>query len=198
MKRVIVVASGPTEQAALPKLLSGLLADGIELVAPVRIPPGHRDIRGASVAQVVKAAWFATFPRPDKFVVLKDADGADAAEVAERLEREIDATGVRKTVDAPVLVAVAKWHLEAWYFADPASLRNYLGRDLGSVDATDPDAIENPKHHLQQLLKARLDVYTAEVAAEIAAQLSPSECRRSRSFVGFENAVRNGDSSRPR
>ena len=85
---------------------------------------------------------------------------------------------------------MAKWHLEAWFWADPHGLRSYVGRNLGKVDSTDPDAIPSPK----QCLKDLLDVlYTARVANEIAQKISALEVRkRSRSFSLFEQAVRNG------
>lgn len=92
--------------------------------------------------------------------------------------------------------ACAQWHLEAWYFADNQGLRGYLERDLGSVDASKPDEIQNPKQHLKQLLRER--AYTAVVSQEIARRLDPQTIdQRNPSFHGFVEAVRNGQLTPP-
>ena len=66
-----------------------------------------------------------------------------------------------------------------------------MGRDVGNIDANQPDQIENPKHHIQQLLGEK--TYTALVSAEIAAALDTSTiAQRSPSFRSFIEAVRNG------
>ena len=71
------------------------------------------------------------------------------------------------------------------------NLRDFIGRDLGNVDASQPDQISNPKNHLQNLLAQR--VYTASVSEEIASKLSASAiAQRSPSFRGFISALLNG------
>jgi hypothetical protein len=99
-----------------------------------------------------------------------------------------------RSLGVAVCFAAAKWHLEAWFFADSQSLRAFLGRDLGAVDASRPDGISDPKRHLIRLLDG---IYSTQVAGEIAASLQPREVRRSPSFCRFEAAMRNGDPSRP-
>ncbi|MGH9483269.1 MAG: hypothetical protein ACRD1L_14370, partial [Terriglobales bacterium] len=86
-------------------------------------------------------------------------------------------------------IAVAQRHLEAWFFADAASLRSHLGdRSLGSI-GDQPDAMENPKSKLVSLVAP----YTARRAGEIAAALDPAVIRgRSPSFAAFIAALRNG------
>ena len=81
--------------------------------------------------------------------------------------------------------------MEAWYFADAKGLRRHLGgRDLGSVDPSQP-AIVNPKLHLRNLLGPL--PYTSLVAAEIAAGLEATTIlEHSPSFGGFIAAVKNG------
>lgn len=77
-------------------------------------------------------------------------------------------------------------------YSHPAKLRSYLGRDLGSVDPSRPDEIQNPKHHLKQLLEDRL--YTAVVSEEIARRLDgPTIADRSPSFRRLQEAVKNGN-----
>jgi hypothetical protein len=194
-KRVVVIASGSTEQEALPHLLRHLATEDIAVDLPVLIPPGHYDVRGKLVEKLVLSAWFGRHPRPDKFVVLKDADGKDPQEVGDQLREELARSKIADRVTAPILVTIAKWHLEAWFFADVPGLREYLGRDIGSVDVSDPYAIVNPKHILKSLLK---EPYTAAVTREIAERLSCAELRRrSRSFRELEAALRNGRPAHP-
>ncbi len=195
MKRLLVIASGETERRALPALMRDTLTN-IELLG-VRIPPGHRDIARAEVAEAVIRAAFWQFKgeerAPDKVVVLIDADAA--AEQGHHKARELQARLEKRLASLPtkVLVAAACRHLEAWFFADAQGLREFLGRALGNVDPLLPDEIENPKLYLTHLLRPR--VYVAAVAGEIARRLSPAEVRRSSSFVAFEAAARNGGGS---
>ena len=192
-KRVIVIASGETERNALPHLLRHLSSEGIVIDDPIRTPPRHRQITGESAYQLVVSAWWerqASSP-PDKFVVLIDADRQDPGEVVDGLRQKLAAKSIEQELGVPVLVAAAKWHLEAWFFADATSLRGYLGKSLGgSLDPSRPDAIENPKLCLKHLLD---EPYTSRVAEEIARRLSATEVSsRSPSFALFEQALRNG------
>ncbi len=190
--RVVVIATGLTEREALPHLLSHLTAE-YGCSVQIRIPPRNQPLIPDRVASLMKAAWWELRGRgeaPDKFVVLVDLDGASAdrklgpfKEVCSRLR---DITAIR-------VVASAQWHLEAWFFGDERGLRAYLGRDLGSVDASNPDSITNPKLHLKNLLRVP---YTARVAGEISSRISPTVIRsKSSSFSHFEQCVRNGDSA---
>jgi hypothetical protein len=192
-KRVIVIASGETERMALPHLLRHLETEGITILGPIRTPTRDRPLTRETVSQLIIAAWYSTFPRPDKFVVLVDADGKAPHTVAESLAAELTNTKC-ESIPVPIKVIAAKWHLEAWFWADPSALRDYLGRDLGNVDTSDPDAIPSPKNCLKQLLD---NIYTARVSGEIAQKISASEVsKRSRSFSLFEQAVRNGTVSK--
>lgn len=194
-KRVVIIASGRTEQEALPHLLGHLETEGITIDLPVVTPPGHHDVRGPLVEKLVLSAWFGRHPRPDKFVVLKDADAKDPQEVGDQLRKELSRTKFADRVTAPIFVTIAKWHLEAWFFADVPGLRAYLGRDLGNVDLSDPDAIVNPKQILKSLLK---EPYTSTISREIAEHLSSSTLGlRSRSFRELEAALRNGRPASP-
>ena len=94
-------------------------------------------------------------------------------------------------IGATVRFAYAQWYLEAWYFADAANLRDWLGGALGQVDTSKPDEIQNPKLHLKHLLGNR--VYTARVSEEIASRLNAlTIAARSPGFQGFLDAVMNG------
>lgn len=189
-KRVVVIASGETERRALPHLVAHLENDGMTLLE-VRIPPGHRALTVEMAEKLVKAAWFERFDAPpDKIVILVDVDGRPPTEVLDPFRERLPG---RLGVDiAPSLqFACAQWHLEAWYFADEPALRRYLKGALGSVDASAPDAIQNPKRHSKNLLGPR--AYTAVISEEIARSLDPQKiAQRSPSFSGFCDAMRNG------
>ena len=63
-------------------------------------------------------------------------------------------------------------------------------RDLGNVDDSRPDEIENPKLHLKNILG---QVYTARVSEEISRALDAETiARRSPSFRCFMEALLNG------
>lgn len=192
-KRVIVIASGETERRALPHLLRHLADMGIG-VSEVRTPRRHRALDAAMADKLIKAAWYANAAAPpDKFVVLLDADGKVPDDVIGPFEKQIP-DRLSGDITPPVLITYAQQHLEAWFFADAANLRSWLGgRALGSVDASRPDEIQNPKRHLRNLLGNR--VYTARVAEEIACTLDAQiMVQRSPSFRGFVEAIVNGPS----
>lgn len=189
-KRVVVVASGETERRALPHLVSHLREAGIQI--DVRIPPRHRALRVNVVEKIVRAAWRdSVHDPPAKFVVLVDVDqAATPGDVVSPLQEELSRRV--SNVGAKLLFAYAQQHLEAWYFADAERLRQWLGgRSLGNVDTSSPDAIQDPKRHMSNLLGNR--VYTARTSEDIARSLDPQVIeQRSPSFRGLVEAVRNG------
>jgi hypothetical protein len=192
-KKVVVIAAGVTEREALPHLTRHLIQSGFSII-DVRIPPRNRPLIPRQARDLIVATWWDLSRRnaaPDKFVVLVDADGKSPDTKIAAFQ---DACAQLHEIQVPRLVAVAQWHLEAWFFADAYSLRDYLGRDLGAVDAANPDGIVNPKLHLKHLLG---HIYTSQVAGEIARRLSPEIIRgRSPSFAAFEASVRNGNSQK--
>ena len=190
-KRVIVVASGETERRALPNLVSHLEGFGVS-VSEVLIPPRNRALNVRMAERLIKAGWYSNLAYPPhKFVVLVDTNGKAPDDVIDQFRRELPGR-LGNYIAAAVRIAYAQQHLEAWFFADAPNLRRWLGgRDLGSVDASRPDNIQNPKLHLKNLLGSR--VYTALVAGEIAGTLDAQViAERSPSFKGFVEAVING------
>ena len=188
-KRVVVIASGLTERRALPHLLSHLRAEGI-CTSDVLIPTGNRDLRVEIAEELIKSEWYVSQTPPDKFVILVDVDREDPDGKLAPFKEELP--GRLPSEVGPLLqYAYAQQHLEAWYFADAQNLREYLcGKALGSVDASQPDEIENPKLHLKNLLG--LGFYTARVSEGIAQALDARTIEgRSPSFRGFVAAVRN-------
>ena len=189
-KRVAVIASGDTERLAIPHLTAHLHDQGIE-VSRLMIPPNNSALNVRMAAKLIRAAWFGSFPKPDKFVVLVDTDGKTPSEALSQLETNLPNRLPRGLSPDAVRYAYAQWHLEAWYFADADNLRGYLGRPLGHVDTSSPDAIQNPKLHLKSLLADKF--YTARVSEEIAKSLDANAIiRRSPSFRAFIAAVENG------
>ena len=189
-KRVAVIASGETERLAIPHLTAHLRGQGIE-VSRLMIPPNNSALNVRMAAKLIRAAWFGSFPKPDKFVVLVDTDGKTPSEALGLLESNLPSRLPRGVSPDAVLCVCAQWHLEAWYFADADNLRDCLGRSLGSVDTSSPDAIQNPKLHLKSLLADKF--YTARVSEDIAKRLDARAIvRRSPSFRAFIAAVENG------
>ena len=185
-KKVIVLASGRTELRALPNLLRDLASEGVTI--DVRIPPRNRAISSEVAVKIAKSCYW-DVPSPDKFVVLVDVDGKDPDEVLESLRQRVEVALDHLGLD--VYYTYAQRHLEAWFFADSKGLRQYLGKSLGSIDASRPDLIENPKLHLKHLLVDRL--YTSEVAERISRVLDAAKiAERSPSFGRFLGAIRNG------
>lgn len=190
-KRVVIIASGETERRSLPHLLAHLRTEGVSVVE-VRRPDRNKQLNVEMAERLVKAAWFAPPDNapPDKFVVLVDADGRNPNDVLQPFRDHLPAR-VQPNVAAALQFVCAQWHLEAWYFADARSLRDYLGRAPGHVDTSKPDDIQNPKLHLKNLLGER--AYTAVVSEEIAKCVdAETVAQRSSSFAGFLEAVRNG------
>ena len=131
-KHVIVIASGETERRALPHLVSHLGDEGVSMVE-VRIPPGNRMLSFQMAEKLIKSAWYeAAGAPPDKLVILVDADGADPDEVLAPFKENLPGR-LGGEIRATVLYAYAQWHLEAWYFADAANLRSYLGQAPGAM-----------------------------------------------------------------
>ena len=188
-KNVIVLASGETERKALPHLLSHLRDRGVSSVE-VRIPPRNGALSVRTAERLVKGAWYERpGTPPDKFVILLDVDERSPDVVMEPFRTLSKRLGGE--IGASVLYTCAQWHLEAWYFADAANLRGYLGRALGNVDTSKPDGIQNPKLRLKHLLGAQ--VYTSRISEEIARGLDATTiAERSPSFKGFVEAVMNG------
>ena len=190
-KRVIVVASGETERRALPHLVRHLSGLGIT-VDEIRSPRRNLELSVPMAERLIKAGWYSNLASPPhKFVVLVDTNGKAPDDVIGQFRRELPGR-LGNDIAAAVRIAYAQQHLEAWFFADAPNLRRWLGgRDLGNVDASRPDEIQNPKLHLNNLLGSR--VYTARVADEIAGTLDAQViAKRSPSFKGFVEAVING------
>ena len=187
---VVVVASGETEQRSLPHLVSHLQKQGTS-VDDVRIPPRNKALDVGVAEKIIKSIWYENpGAEPDKIVLLLDVDRKSPDQVVGRMKEDL-ASRLPAEIKVRMQYAHAQPHLEAWYFADGVNLRGYLKRDLGRVDDTRPDEIENPKLHLKNILDEQ--VYTARVSAEIARALAAETiARRSPSFKGFPDSLLNG------
>ena len=188
-KRVVVVASGPTEQRALPSLLWNEKNIQVEVL----IPPRNGALTVESALRLIRSTMYSTPEEsPAKYVVLVDVDGKVPDQVLSPFVDELP-NRLDPNLRGLVHFAYAQWHLEAWFFADAGRLREYLdGNSLGSVDTAHPDRIENPKNHLRNLLHQR-GIYTARISEAIAAALDDDTiASRSPSFRRFREEVRNG------
>ena len=143
------------------------------------------------VARLIRTVWNPSIAEPpDKVVILVDTDHATPQEAMQPLSSKLPPR-LEYEIASRLQFAYAQRHLEAWYFADSINLKNWLGRALGSVDASRPDELDNPKLHLKNLLGEQM--YTARVSEEIAASLDVREiAQRSPSFRCFLEAVMNG------
>ena len=179
---VVVVASGETEQRSLPHGTS---------VDDVRIPPRNKALDVGVAEKIIKSIWYENpGAEPDKIVLLLDVDRKSPDQVVGRMKEDL-ASRLPAEIKVRMQYAHAQPHLEAWYFADGVNLRGYLKRDLGRVDYTRPDEIENPKLHLKNILDEQ--VYTARLSEEIArALVAETIARRSPSFKGFLDSLLNG------
>lgn len=188
--KIVVIVSGETDRRSIPYLCRHYRAttDLFE----VRKPPGNA-LTPEQAIRLIRATWYDLHYRgqtPEKFVVLIDADAHDPAGAAKPFEDNIRSLS---DIEASKLVAVAVRHLEAWFFGDRIELRKILERDLGNVDPTKPDEIDDPKRHLINLLSSRGRVYTASVAEQIAARLDPNAIKAcSPSFADFLEKLENG------
>lgn len=194
-KAVVVIASGATEQKALPVLLSKLQTPPF-VVCQVLIPKGNRQLAPGTVVELVLAAYYGALRHraepSKKIVVLMDTDTKQPQQVVAPVQdRVLNDSRVQKIAPfVTILFAYARQHLEAWFFADDENLKNYLGRSLGRIQTSKPDEINNPKRHLIHLLQRS---YTSFVAERIARQLDPAViARRSPSFTHFCNQLKNG------
>jgi hypothetical protein len=185
-KTVVVIVSGESDRLSIPRLIPEVSPQN------VRKPPGNAAFTPEQAVKLIKSAWYEMNGAPDKFVVLVDADAnAQTPELAAKpFEKAVASLA---DIPAPRLVAVAVRHLEAWFFGHGEELRTFLNRDLGSIDTSRPDEIDNPKQHLIHLLQSRGRLYTARVAEQIALLLDASTIEgRSPSFADFVKKLRNG------
>ena len=192
VKRVVVIASGPTEQRVLPVLLANEQNTQIEVLIPPRNGALTVD---AALALIRSTIYGDPKESPNKYVVLLDVDGKMPDQVLSPFKDNIP-DRLESHVQGLVHFSYAQWHLEAWFFADASGLRGYFdGSSLGSVDPTNPDNIQNPKNHLKNLLR-ELRLYTARVSEEIAGFLDDDTiASRSPSYRNFRDAIRNGEAS---
>ena len=198
-KRVAIIASGETERRALPYLLANLSEMDI-LISEVRIPPSNGALNPDIATKLIEAIWWSSNPdeRPYKIVVLLDIDGKTPTGVLEQFSDRFPQR-LNDKIKASVLFTYAQWHLEAWYFGDAKNLQihlkeNFNRDDLGNVNLSNPDEIQNPKLHLKNLIHPSL--YTARISEQIAKNLNAATIKQmSPSFGNFWDVAANGNQS---
>ena len=164
-------------------------------VGEIRIPRRNRELNVRMAERLIKAAWYGNSDAPpDKFVVLIDTDGKAPDNVIGPFKERLPGR-LGGDIGAAVQFAYAQRHLEAWYFADAANLRRYLGgMALGNVDPSKPDAIQNPKLQLKNLTWHVVSIppASAEEIARLSSTLGPSSSAAPASKYS-RDAVINGD-----
>jgi AAA ATPase domain len=66
---MIIIASGETERRSIPHLMAHLEDEGV-FVDEVHYPSRNRALSVEMAENLLKAAWFASVSKPDKFVIL--------------------------------------------------------------------------------------------------------------------------------
>lgn len=113
-----------------------------------------------------------------RFVVIRDNDGSDCADLKQRLQ-DLCSEGQREDS----LVRIACQELEAWYLGEPDALaRAFEDERLGDIGNEaryrDPDAVAQPSDELSRLVPAFQKVSGARLMARHLSR----ERNRSRSF----------------
>ena len=127
-------------------------------------------------------AW--QFPG-DKFVVIRDSDGADCRKVKRRLLDICQAAG-----RPDVLIRIACHEMEAWYFGDPGAMAEAFEdeslKHLGTrAKYRDPDRIPRPSGELTRLCNTFQKVDGARRMGEYLSR----ETNTSSSFVALIDGV---------
>ena len=178
-KRVIVIASGSTEQVVLRHLTAQSTADGIDV--EVRFPSRHRRLRFETVSQLINAALYDSVKGPpDKFVVPVDTDGKTPEEAMDPIKNGLERSSFRE-LRQRIHYAYAQWHLEAWFFADGVNLRITLATNhwemsirANQIKFKIPSIISKTcsvRSAIQHLLQSRSQLLWMQTPSNSVAQL---------------------------
>jgi hypothetical protein len=147
MPTIGLILEGEYDQAVIPVLLKRC-RDGVRVAT--RLCKGS--VAGKSPGFVTELRR--TY-RPEKVLVVSDADGHEPSKVISRIESRL-AKNHRATTTILVIVEM----LEAWLIADPKALENVLRVKKSFAS---PERIRQPKEELEKLCAGRT-VYTPELA----------------------------------
>ncbi len=144
MPRLVVFVEGKAEQRLLEPLLHRHFP---EAPPPLVIAhDGKQDLERRLPTRL--SAW--NIPG-DRFMVLRDRDGADCIAVRKNLQQLCRKAGKPETV-----VRIACDNLEAWYLGDLATLGKIYGKPLAQHQDKEkfrnPDELGNPTQEVQRLV----------------------------------------------
>ena len=177
MGRLIFLLEEPSMQALLEGLLPRFFPDVSFLCVP---HAGKADLE-RSIRDTLR-----NWKTPgDRFVVVRDSDGADCVEVKRRIV-QLCHDGRREDT----LVRVVCQELESWYLGDPDAMAiafgdNSLRSIRGKSRFRQPDSIAKPSHHVERLVGG----YGKIQGARLMAQHLTRQGNRSHSFEVFINGV---------
>ena len=142
---------------------------------------GKSDLDGSIPSKL--AAWRTP---GDRFVIVRDNDGADCIDLKARLRRVCQKNGKPET-----LIRLVCQELESWYLGDLAALANAFGAPKADTPAlrkrfVEPDTWNKPSVQVKRLAPA---FQKTSGARAMAAHLRP-ERNRSHSLQVFASGVR--------
>lgn len=177
MGRLIFLLEEPSMQALLEGLLPRLFPDVPFLCVP---HAGKADLE-RSIRDTLRN-W--RIPG-DRFVVVRDSDAADCAEVKARIA-QLCYDGRREDT----LIRIVCQELESWYLGDPEAMATAFGdNSLRSIRDRPryrtPDNISKPSHHVERLVGS----YGKIAGARLMAQHLKRQGNRSHSFEVFINGI---------
>ena len=177
MGRLIFLLEEPSMQVLLEGLLPRLFPEASFLCVP---HAGKADLE-RSIRNTLRN-W--RIPG-DRFVVVRDSDGADCIEVKERI-RQLCHSGRRDDT----LIRIVCQELEAWYLGDPDAMAtafgdNALRRIRDRSRYRQPDSIAKPSHVVERIVGG----YGKTAGARLMAQHLTRQGNRSHSFGAFLNGI---------
>ena len=177
MGRLIFLLEEPSMQVLLDGLLPRLFPDVSFLCVP---HAGKADLE-RSIRNTLR-----NWRTPgDRFVVVRDSDGADCREVKERI-RQLCRDGRREDT----LIRIVCQELEAWYLGDPDAMATAFGDNALRLIRDrpryrQPDNVAKPSHVVERIVGE----YGKTAGARLMAQHLTRQGNRSHSFEVFMNGI---------
>lgn len=180
--RVVFLLEEPSMQVLLGELLPRLFPGWIEEQHFLCVPHEGKGDLDRSIPRKL-AAWRVP---GDRFVIVRDTDGADCVDLKRRL---VDACTASGRPDS--MVRLVCQELEAWYLGDLQALADEYAEPALAARSRqarfrDPDAIVKPSHELARLIP---DFGKRAGARAMGARLDPDR-NTSRSFGHFVSGLR--------
>jgi hypothetical protein len=184
MLKLLFVGDGPRDEAAVPRLVAGLLGVAVssEFEGWARL---HRRGAGRGLARKLQFAIRQALDRRAAGVVATcDADQYRSSAKLTELRDAREQDRARGTV-IPTALGEAIPHLEAWLLDDPVAVRTALGLS-STTEISSPTKVRSPKDELNRLHDEYGCTTTIlETLTHIAAALSVRHCNHA-SETGFE------------